>query len=70
MKYLCVAPDGSLEIWQDYKSFLHAGWHSDESICWMFYFYEPQSYSKMATVSKLPYDPEFWGREVLEEWNE
>ncbi len=68
MKYLCVSPQGELEIWTSYTSYLSAPWDSDDAEVWQFMFYQEDSYSKLATISKLPYGPEYFGREILEEW--
>jgi len=58
MKYLCISPHGELEIWE--QSF-------------EFNFWRPlfMANNEMVTLSGfIEGAPEFWGREIIEEWIE
>lgn len=58
MKYLCVSPTGDLEIWT-------AGINNHEFI-WQIMFNEYGSYHYCTWPSEIS----FWGREILEQFEE
>jgi len=65
MKYLCLAPDGSLEIWEGFENYDTDG---VLDLIWKHVFYRD---GELVTLdAKIPGPPEFWGREILEEWEE
>ena len=63
MKYLCVARDGSLEIWERFEDYDTDG---VLNLSWKHVFYRE---GEIVTLdAKIPGRPEFWGREIVEEW--
>jgi hypothetical protein len=57
--YLCVAPDGRLEIWTHEENYMTGDrvWHLQA---------DEEDYLEL----DLSQPPEFWGRESLGEWRE
>jgi hypothetical protein len=58
MKYLCVNPQGDLEIWE------MGFWH------WRVWVSDDRSVEAENIKESIDADIRYWGRKVLEEWEE
>lgn len=62
MKLLCIAPDGSLEEWQEHDAKTHHAWPAWTIVCGNW-----EGHDVIWSIYGAVEYPEFWGRIVLEE---
>lgn len=69
MKTLCVAPDGRLELWarRKVKDLSEEVWEIATDVLEKSEFVS--EWTLAYALHSWTWGPEFWGREVLEEWD-
>jgi len=65
MKYLCIAPDGSLEIWEGFENYNEYG-----ALDPVWNFVLGRDAGVFTLNAKIMGPPGFWGRQIIEEWEE